>query len=220
MLPVIEAESPEVGAVVLSKLPVATAAAVLGRLPGEQARRLTYAVSMTSEITPETVQRIGTAIAGQLARVPVTAFEGAPVERVGAILNFSPARTRDAVLEGLEETDRDFADQVRKAIFTFGNIPERIEPRDVPKITRGVEHDTLIMALAAARESQTQAADFVLDNLSKRMAEQLREDIAAKGKVKAADGDAAMTAVIASIRELESAGDIELITAQEEEEDA
>ena len=43
LLAILETESVEVAAVMLSKLPVATSAALLGRLPGPQARRITYA---------------------------------------------------------------------------------------------------------------------------------------------------------------------------------
>ncbi len=47
LIPIIESESTEVAAVVLSKLDVARAAELLGKLPGDKARRITYAVSQT-----------------------------------------------------------------------------------------------------------------------------------------------------------------------------
>ena len=43
LLPVLENESIEVAAVMLSKLPVGLAADLLGRLPGPRARKITYA---------------------------------------------------------------------------------------------------------------------------------------------------------------------------------
>ena len=141
-----EAESTEVAAVLLSKLDTAKAAQMLAALPGPVARRITYAVSQTEAVTPDAVDRIGLSLAAQLHEVPPTAFENGPVERVGAILNYSQAATRDDVLTGLEETDLDFARLVRKAIFTFANIPDRLNPRDVPAITRD-------MPRAASRSS-------------------------------------------------------------------
>ncbi|MFN5828827.1 MAG: flagellar motor switch protein FliG, partial [Rhodobacterales bacterium] len=45
LLPVLEEESEEVAAVMLSKLPIPKAASLLGRLPGDKARRVAYAVS-------------------------------------------------------------------------------------------------------------------------------------------------------------------------------
>ncbi|MCK4713748.1 MAG: flagellar motor switch protein FliG, partial [Marinosulfonomonas sp.] len=141
-----------------------------------------------------------------------------PVERVGAILNFSPANTRDDVLAGLDEDDQAFATQVRKAIFTFANIPARIDPRDVPKITRGVDQAVLVTALAAASAGNLSAsADFILDNISKRMAEGMREEMKELGKVKEADGESAMGAVVAEIRALEAAGEVFFVAADEDE---
>lgn len=56
---IIEQESTEVAAVLLSKLDVSVAAGLLGRLSGPEARRITYAVSLTSDVTPDAVDRIG-----------------------------------------------------------------------------------------------------------------------------------------------------------------
>ncbi len=215
LLPVLEQESTEVAAVLLSKLKVSKAAELLGMLPGPRAREITYAMSLTGSVSPEVVERIGRALAEQLDAQPATAFSEGPVERVGAILNFSPAATRDEVLQGLEEDDAVFAGEVRKAIFTFANIPQRIDPRDVPKITRGLDQAQLITALAAATGDLQESVDFILGAMSKRMAEQIREEMENLGTVKPAEGEAAMNAVISAIRELEAAGEILLIAEDE-----
>ena len=218
LLPVLEDESIEIAAVVLSKLNVSKAAELLGMLPGERARRITYAVSQTSAVTPDAVQRIGQSLATQLDSVPLQAFDDGPIERVGAILNFSPAKTRDDVLEGLDEQDEAFANQVRKAIFTFANIPARIDPRDVPKITRGIDQAVLVTALAAASAGDfEESTEFILNNISKRMAEGIRDEMKELGKVKEADGEEAMGAVVAEIRELEAAGEVFFVAAEEDE---
>lgn len=219
LVEIVERESPEVASVVLSKLAVARAAEVLGKLPGETARRLTYAISQTAEVTPDAVYRIGLSLATQLDDVPEKAFGEEPVKRVGDILNFSPAGTRDEVLAGLEEDDKPFADAVRKAIFTFAHLAVRIDPRDVPKILRDVEQEDLITALAASTEAPNdKSRDFLLENMSKRMADQLREQIEERGEVKEKDGEAAMTAVVLSVRGLIDAGELLLRDVEEEEE--
>ncbi|MDQ7069689.1 MAG: FliG C-terminal domain-containing protein [Rhodobacterales bacterium] len=220
LLPVLETESTEVAAVMLAKLNVATAAELLGKLPGAKARRITYAISLTGSVTPDAVDRIGLSLASQLDAQPELAFEEGPVERVGAILNFSPAVTRDDVLDGLDETDKMFADQVRKAIFTFANIPARIAPRDIPKVIREVDQALLVTALAAASEGDLAAsADFILENMSGRMADSLREEMGEAGKIKAKDGEEAMTAVINAIREMEARGELLLVAEDDEEEE-
>lgn len=216
---IIDRESTEIAAILLSKLDTAKAAELLSQLPGEKARRITYAVSQTTHVTPEALDRIGISLAAQMDTQPESVFEQGPVERVGAILNFSTAATRDDVLNGLDETDKDFAEEVRKAIFTFVNIPSRIAPRDIPKVVRELDGAQLLTALAAATDEAGQAAaEYILGNMSKRMAEQLREEIKDAGKIKAKDGEAAMTGIVATIREMETAGELLLLAGDEDEE--
>lgn len=216
---IVERECTEVSAVLLSKLPVAVAAGLLGRLSGPQARRITYAISLTSDVTPEAVDRIGLSLAAQLDLKKVPAFDTHAADRLGAILNSSSTPTRDDVLTGLEETDQVLANLVRKAIFTFANIPARISPRDVPRVLREVDAGALLTAMAGAEAAGFAVArDFILENMSGRMADQLREDISEAGKIKPADGDEAMSAVVAVIRDMQARGDLVLV--EEVEEDA
>ncbi len=216
LVPVLEAESVEVAAVVLSKLKVSKSAEILGKLPGDRARRIAYAISLTGSIAPAIVTRIGHTIAEQFDASPQAAFTDGPVERVGAILNFSPASTRDEVLDGLDKDDQGFAAEVRKAIFTFANIPDRIDPRDIPKILREIDQEQLVIALAGVSGPTERSRDFIFENMSKRMAEQLQEEVREKGDVKPADAEAAMTSIVITIRELEAAGEIFLVAADEE----
>lgn len=218
LLPMIESESTEVAAVLLSKLDVPIAAALLGKLPGPRAREITYAVSLTSDVTPDAVDRIGLSLAAQLDNKRIPAFDENAVERLGAILNSSSTPTRNDVLTGLDETDEDLATAVRKAIFTFGNIPDRVSVRDIPRILREVEQATLVVAMAGAEAAGFgDSRDFILDNMSARMADQMREDIENTGKVKADDADTAMQAVIGAIREMEERGDLTLVSPEDDE---
>ncbi|WP_137701975.1 flagellar motor switch protein FliG [Marimonas lutisalis] len=222
LLPIVERESTEVAAVLMSKLPVPKAAELLGRLPGDRARRITYAISLTGAVTPDAVDRIGLSLASEFEMKPIRAFDDDPVDRLGAILNISPAGTRDEVLTGLDEDDAEFSRKVRKAIFTFVHIPARLNPVDVPKITRDVAQERLVVALAhaqAAGGDLAPAAEFILSNISKRMAEALREEIGEAGKIKPKDGEAAMTEVVAAIRDLQVAGEITLLSDEDEEDE-
>ena len=218
LAPIFERESLEVAAVLLSNLPVAKAAEVLGRLPGPLARRITYAVSQTGAVTPEAVDRIGLSLAVQLDAEPRRAFADGPVERVGAILNSSRTAIRDDVLTGLDETDSGFASAVRKAIFTFANIPERVDPRDVPRVLREVDQAVLVTALAGAEAAGVATArEFILENMSARLADQLRDDMNDKGSVTMHEAETAMSTIIDRMRAMEEAGNLLLIVPEDGE---
>lgn len=215
LLPLLQAESTEVAAVLLSKLSTARAAELLGQLPGERARRIACAVSQTGRVSPETVEMIGQTLSEQLDTAPKGAFETPAAERVGAILNLAPASTRNSVLEGLEQDDRTFAEDVRRVIFTFEDIPARLNTRDVPALTRNVAGETLVTALAGAMGTAQPTADFILENMSRRLADQLRDDIADRAAPSPKEAEAAMNEIVTAIRALEESGEIALVQPEE-----
>ena len=219
LLPVLEQESLEVGAVLLSKVSVERAAQLLEKLPGERARRLAHAMSRTSRIDPETVRRIGRSLVNQFEAQPPDAFETGPVERVGAILNSSPAATRETVLEGLQQTDPGFAAQVRKAIFTFAHLRERLATRDVPRVLRDLPQPVLLRALKGAEATggdEAASAAFLLENITQRMADGLRAEMAELGAVSPRDTETAMAEVITVVRRLQGEGVLTLKTRSDD----
>ena len=215
LIPILECEATEVAAIILSKIEVGKAAEILGKLPGEKSRRITYAISQTAGVSPGVVQRIGVSIAEQLDARPVVAFDEGPVKRVGNILNFAQSLVRDDVLAGLDEEDKVFADDVRAAIFTFANIAERIAPRDVPRIQRDLDQDDLTLIVAGASGNDVGSVEFILENISKRMAENMREDAKEIANPAEEDVEAAMLRVVGVIRGLEAAGEIFFVARED-----
>ena len=211
LMPLLLRESAEVGAILLSKLGAAKAATLLADLPAERAHVIAHAVSLTADVTPQTVAEIGAQLWAQLQQSPQPAFQTGAVDRVGAILNAVKTSLRDGMLDGLAGQDTDFAEDVRRAIFTFHHIPKRIVPTDVPRILRRVDQGQVIVALAAGAKAAPLTVEFLLENMSKRLSEQLRDEADAYGPVPEDEGEAAMAEVIAAIRALEEEGDLRLI---------
>ncbi|MGS4944253.1 flagellar motor switch protein FliG [Meridianimarinicoccus sp. RP-17] len=206
-----EQESAEIAAVMLSKLPVALSAKVLGILPTDRGREIAIAMSGTGKVDPDTVRTIGHALAAQLADETPPAFDGAPIGRIGEILNSSKPATRDGLLTALGEEDADLTAAVRQRIFTFADIAARVEPRDIPKVTRAIDQELLVLALAVSDDRDGASVDFILANMSQRMAGQLRDEIEDRGKVKPDDSEDAKSRIVAAIRDLEQAGELALI---------
>jgi flagellar motor switch protein FliG len=200
LLPLLEGESPETAAIILSKLPVEKAAELMGRLPGDRARRLVLAVNETASVAPGTVRQIGLSLAAVMKADPPRAFLDAADARVGAILDVTEAQRRQEVLSGLEESDSDFAARVRRAIFTFADIPDRVAPKDVPALIRNVDRDRLLQVIAGADDDSRASVDFLLEAMSQRMAAALRADAADLGGIDPAVAEAARRAVTEAMR--------------------
>ncbi|MFD1795443.1 flagellar motor switch protein FliG [Paracoccus aurantiacus] len=210
-------EATEVAAVMFSKLPVPKAAEAFGMMPPERARAIAYAMSMTGGIEPPALRRIGVALLQAAETLPAPVLDGGPIEKVGAILNFTTSGTRDEVLVGLDQDDADFANEVRKAIFTWANIPKRIDPRDIPRIVREADQQALLRAIAGAKDANRASAEFILGALSSRMADAIREDVETLGRVSQNDTEDAMSEIVAGIRRMEDAGDLFLIAGEVDE---
>lgn len=208
-------EAVELSAVMFARLPVGRAADVFGLLDPALARQIAYAMSLTGGIEAGPMRRIGLALMRSIDALPSPVIEAAPVEKIGAILNFSPASTRDTVLEGLDQDDAALAVQVRRAIFTWANIPHRIDKRDIPRIVREVDALTMTKAMAGSAGDNLSTVDFLLGGLSSRLAESMREEIDGTGRVTAKDAEDAMNQVIATIRRMEADGEIFLLAVED-----
>lgn len=214
---VLQQESTVVGAVILSKLSTEKAAAALAALPGDVAQTLALAMARTETIAPDAVARIGTAVAEQVRDKPARAFDSPSTRRVGEILNSTSAMLRDQLLSGLEQSDQVFATGVRKAIFTFQDIPLRVPAKEVATIVRALSEDDLRLILAAQDPASTTTLDFLLNNITKRLAEGLREDAATLPRPSAKELDAAQTRITGVIRAMVDNGTLTLAAAEDDE---
>lgn len=213
--PILTSESAEVCAILLSKLGVAKAAEILSELPEDRAHLVAHAISLTATVTPIMVERIGKTLLGQVQAQPRSVFKASAVDRVGAMLNAARGSAREAILKGLLERDPMFGEEVKRAIFTFDHIPRRLDAKDVAKVMRKADTNTMMTALSAALKSCPHVVDFLLGNMSKRLAEQMREEIVARDTPRLDEAEAAMNDIIATIRDLEEAGELRLIPPEE-----
>ncbi|MEY8882490.1 FliG C-terminal domain-containing protein [Donghicola sp. XS_ASV15] len=207
-----ERESLEVSAVLLSKLPTDKAAGLLARMPGEQARRVAFAMSRTEQVTPEAVYRIGVSLATQIDTAPPREFEKPPAKRLGEILDVSTANTRDSVLTGIEEDDADFARALRGVILTFADLRYRLKPIDAPAVVRTIgEEDMSIIIAGATAEGDVKAWEFMLSNMSKRLSDQLRNQARERTTPDEETTEGAMARVVKVIRRMQADDGLELL---------
>jgi flagellar motor switch protein FliG len=215
----IASESPRVGAIIMSKLPAAASTNVMELLELETANAVTFAISETNAVKPATVDIVAQAILDSgNPGAECGAFTAKPVARAASLLNAAGSTQRDAVLDALDALDAVFAAQVRKAIFTFADILTRLKPTDIPAIIRVLPGDDLNTALKAGSDQHPDVVDFILENLSKRMADAIREELGEIAPMVGKTAEAAMGKLTAAIRQLEESGDVVLITLDVEEE--
>jgi flagellar motor switch protein FliG len=137
-----------------------------------------------------------------LAHQDLTTVGG--VEALVEIINRSPRPTERSILEWLDKTDPELADQVRSQMFVFEDIVT-IDDRSLQQVLRQVEANDLAVALKGVRAD---VHDKVLRNLSERAAENLNEEIDLLGAVRTRAVEEAQTKIVATIRAMEAQGEL------------
>lgn len=209
----------QVSATVLSKISSTMAAEVLGIMDATRAREVMLAIINAGDVKPEIIEIIGQGLCQSLfpAEGTGSSFAKPPVERVGDIMNFAQSDLRDQLMDDFGKSDPEQAEAIRKVMFTFPDIPARLQPRDVSAVTRAVDPETLLRALKGAESEVPEAFEFILSSLATRAANALREELAETEAGKKKDMEAAMTELIVAIRALEAEGTITLIMEEEDE---
>ena len=100
-------------------------------------------------------------------------------------------------------------------MFTMEDIPSRVDSRGAAAIVRSAEREVLLKALYATKERAPEIGEFILGNISSRMAEQLREELEQITTVRRKDGEDAEAEVIRVIRDLVARGEIQLVEEDE-----
>ena len=123
LLSSIQSEHPQTIALILVYLPPDVAAQVIAGLPPEIQIDVTKRIATMDRTTPEMVREVERVIEQKLSTVLSTEFsQVGGVESLVALLNRVDRATEKSILENLDETDPELADEIRKKMFVFEDI--------------------------------------------------------------------------------------------------
>ena len=211
----LRSEHPQVAAIALSRLTAMKAAQVLEKFEPMFAEDIVIRMGPAAGVEPAMAERIGEVIARDFLPSVMTRSRGKdPADLVAGVMNHISVRTRDRIIAAMDEAAPKLAASVRKIMFTFEHIPERIAPRDIGLVVKSVDEATLMKALKAAGERGAKVVDYIMENISKRLAERMREDLAALAAPSRKDGEAAQAALVAAIVDLRDNGQIKMVVKE------
>lgn len=208
-------EHPQTVAVVLAHLPPDRASAILGGLEEDMRRDVSIRIARLEQTSPEVIaqleemleQRFGAARAG---RSPLDRADG--IQTLIDILNRSDRATERSIFEGLEESEAELADNVRKRMFVFEDIVG-LDDRAVQLILRSIETKDLATALKGVKPA---VKEKVMGNMSERAAKNLDEEIMLLGQVRLSTVEESQSKIVQEIRSLEESGQIMVSRGSEE----
>ena len=126
------------------------------------------------------------------------------VDAVVEILNTVDRGTEKHIMESMEIEEPELADEIRKKMFVFEDIL-LLDDKAIQRVLRDVDNNDLAVALKGANE---QVQNAIFNNLSKRLASMIKEDMDFMGPVRMKDVEEAQQKIVNIIRKLEDSAEI------------
>ncbi len=205
LLNFIQDEHPQTIALILSYLSPQQAALIVSALPPDRQADVAKRIAMMDRTSPDVIKEVEKVLESKLASLvnqDYTIIGG--VDAVVEILNTVDRGTEKHIMESLEIEEPELADEIRKKMFVFEDVL-LLDDRAIQRVLREVENNDLAMALKGANEEVQNA---IFNNLSKRLAAMIKEDMEFMGPVRMKDVEEAQQKIVNIIRKLEDSAEI------------
>ena len=205
LLNFIQDEHPQTIALILSYLSAGQASQVVSALPPEKQADVAKRIATMDRTSPDVIKEVENVLEHKLASLvnqDYTIIGG--VDAIVEILNAVDRGTERHILETLEIEEPELADEIRRKMFVFEDILS-LDDRAIQRVLRDVDNNDLAIALKNANE---EVQNVIFNNLSKRLAAMIREDMEFMGPVRLKDVEEAQQKIVNIVRKLEDSSEI------------
>ena len=205
LLNFIQDEHPQTIALILSYLSAAQSALIISALPPDRQADVAKRIAVMDRTSPDIIKEVEKVLESKLASLvnqDYTIVGG--VDAVVEILNTVDRGTEKHIMETLEIEEPELADEIRKKMFVFEDIL-LLDDRAIQRVLRDVDNSDLAIALKGSNEEVQNA---IFNNLSKRLAVMIKEDMEFMGPVRMKDVEEAQQKIVNIIRKLEDSAEI------------
>ncbi|MCA3563425.1 MAG: flagellar motor switch protein FliG [Methylocystis sp.] len=207
-------EYPQTVAVILSKIKPDQAARVLGILPDDFAMDVVQRMLKMEAVSKDVLERVEETLRNEFISNLSMSSRRDSHELIAEIFNAFDRQTEVRFLGSLDERNRDSAQRIRSLMFTFDDLL-KLDPGSVQTLLRGIDKETLAMALKGASE---QARAFFLGNMSTRAAKNLEDDMGGLGPVRLKEVDDAQQKMVLLTKDLAAKGELMISKNRAEDE--
>ena len=205
LLSFIQDEHPQTIALILSYLSAAQSAMIIAALSPDRQAEVAKRIAVMDRTSPDVIKEVEKVLESKLASLvnqDYTIIGG--VDAVVEILNSVDRGTEKHIMETLEIEEPELADEIRKKMFVFEDVL-LLDDRAIQRVLREVDNNDLAMALKGSNE---QVQNKIFNNLSKRLAVMIKEDMEFMGPVRMKDVEEAQQKIVNIIRKLEDSAEI------------
>lgn len=205
LLNFIQNEHPQTIALILAYLNPLQAGQILSALPQAKQSEVAQRIATMDRTSPEIIKEVEAVLERKLSSMVTQDYTSAGgIQSIVDILNAVDRGTEKFILETLEVQDIELAEEIKKRMFVFEDIVT-LDSTSIQRFIREVDNNELAIALKGATE---EVQEVIYKNMSKRMAEMIKEDMEFMGPVRLRDVEEAQQKIVNIIRKLEEAGEI------------
>ena len=214
LLNFIQSEHPQTIALILAHLTPDHAAIILGALPAEIQVDVATRIAVLERAAPDVVMEIERVLERRISSIFTQEFTAAGgVRALAEVLNRADRSTEKAIMEKLEESNPELAEEVKRLMFVFDDLIN-LDNRTIQQVLREVDAKDLALALKGAKE---EVKEHLLKNMSSRAKAMILEDMEVMGPVRLKHAEEAQQKIVNVVRQLEEMGEIVVARGGEEE---
>jgi len=203
----IKGEHPQIIAVVLAYLEADQAAEVVAMFPENIRADVMLRVATLDRLQPKALMELNQVIEHQfIGNAQTKSSTVGGIKSAAEILNLMDTTVEGTIMEQVAEYDQDLSDQLNDLMFVFDDLIE-VDNRGIQRLLREIGSEQLVFALKGADPA---LRDKIFDNMSKRAAEMLGDDLDARGPVKLSEVEAAQKEILVIARRLAESGEMAL----------
>ena len=214
ILNVIHNEHPQIIALVLSYIEPRQSAQIIASLPSDRQTEIISRISKMGSSSAEYVKEAERILERKITSMGYT--DNIVVGGIDTIVDIVNALDRSSeknILESLDVSDSELADEIRKRLFVFEDIA-KLNNVTVQRVLREISNTDLAVALKMATEDVTKT---IFTNISKRLQEMIKDDMEVMGPVRVRDVEEAQQRIVNVIRKLEDDGEIVIARGEGDE---
>jgi flagellar motor switch protein FliG len=205
LVQLIKDEHPQTIALVTVNLKPNKASELLGQLPDEIKADVAYRIASLDKVVSGMVEEIDKVFAEILQNKDNAATqEAGGVTHLAEILNQIDGASAEQIIDEIEESDPDLAEEIKANMFVFDDIVF-VDDKGLQQVLRSVESNELALALKAATD---EVKEKIFRNMSERAAAILKEEMEVAGAVRMKDVTDAQQKVTKVIQEMERKGEL------------
>lgn len=205
LLNFIQDEHPQTIALILSYLSPTQAATIISSLAPDKQADVAKRIAQMDRTSPDVIKEVEKVLERKLASLvnqDYTIVGG--VDSIVEILNTVDRGTEKHIMETLEIEEPELADEIRKKMFVFEDILS-LDDKSIQRVLREVDNNELAIALKGSTE---EVQNVIFNNLSKRLAAMIKEDMEYMGPIRLKDVEEAQQKIVNIIRKLEDSSEI------------